>query len=70
MSAGNVPQLVAAVVAHARKQHEDSEWDIVITGMTYQDVADVIAKRGAHTPKGAIRAMRDHLLGMRQPVPA
>lgn len=70
MSAGNVPQLVAAVVAHAKKQHEDSEWDIVITGMTYQDVVDVLAKYDVRTQKGAIRAMRDHLLGLRQPVPA
>jgi hypothetical protein len=68
MSAANVPQLVQAVVNHARKQHEDSEWDIVLSGMTYQDVADVVAKRSAHTPKGAIRAMRDHLDELRQAV--
>lgn len=67
MSAANVPQLVQAVVAHARKQHEDSEWDIVISGMTYQDVAEVVAKYAAKTPKGAIRAMRDHLASVREP---
>ena len=61
MSAGNTQQLVQAVVAHARKQHEDSEWDIVITGMTYQEVADVVNKLQAKTPKSAIRAMRYHL---------
>jgi hypothetical protein len=65
MSAGNVPQLVAAVVSHARKQHEDSEWDIVISGMTFQEVADVLAKYEAKTPKGAIRAMRAHLATLR-----
>lgn len=61
MSASNVQQLVQAVVAHARKQHEDSEWDIVITGMTFQDVADILVKYEAKTPKSAIRAMRFHL---------
>ncbi len=72
MSARNMPQLVQAVVNHASKQHEDSEWDIVITGMTYQDVADVITKHAAKTPKGAIRAMRDHLASLHEPtlVPA
>lgn len=67
MSAGNLPQLVQAVVQYARKQHEDSEWDIVITGMTKQDVADVITKYKSKTPKSAIRAMRAHLL-LRDPV--
>lgn len=61
MSAGNVPQLVQAVVSHARQQHEDSEWDIVITGMTHTEVAGVIISAGAKTPNGAIRAMRDRL---------
>jgi hypothetical protein len=70
MSAANVPQLVAAVVAHARKQHEDSEWDIVLSGMTHQDVVDILAKYAVKTPKGAIRAMRDHLAGLREPVSA
>jgi hypothetical protein len=57
----NTPQLVSAVVAHAKQQHEDSAWDIVITGMTREDVAEVITKAGAKTPRGAIRAMRDRL---------
>jgi hypothetical protein len=57
----NIPQLVAAVVAHAKREHEDSVWDIVITGMTRDEVAEVITKAGAKTPKGAIRAMRDRL---------
>lgn len=57
----NAPQLVAAVVAHARKQHEDSKWDIVISGMTYTEVRDVITKADAKTARGAIRAMSDHL---------
>ncbi len=61
MSASNVQQLVQAVVKYASKQHEDSAWDIVITGMTFQDVADIIAKYEAKTPKSAIRAMRFHL---------
>jgi hypothetical protein len=64
MSAANVPQLVAAVVAHASKQHEDSEWDIVISGMTYNEVAEIITKGGARTPRAAIRALRDHLASM------
>lgn len=57
----NTPQLVAAVVAHARKQHEDSKWDIVVCGMTYTEVRDVITKADAKTARGAIRAMSDHL---------
>lgn len=57
----NKPQLVAAVVAHAKKQHEDSAWDIVITGMTRAEVEQVIVKAGAKTANGAIRAMREHL---------
>lgn len=57
----NTPQLVAAVVAHAREQHEDSKWDIVVCGMTHAEVKDVIVKAGAKTPRGAIRAMSDHL---------
>lgn len=57
----NTPQLVAAVVAHARKQHEDSKWDIVVCGMTYAEVREVIAKADAKTARGAIRAMSDHL---------
>jgi len=69
MSAGNVPQLVQAVVNHASKQHEDSEWDIVITGMTRQEVVDVLAKYEARTPKGAIRAMRAHLATLVEAVP-
>ena len=57
----NTPQLVAAVVAHALRQHEDSKWDILVSGMTRAEVRDVITKAGAKTAKGAIRAMSDHL---------
>lgn len=57
----NTPQLVAAVVAHARKQHEDSKWDIVVSGMTHAEVREIIEKYSAKTPRAAVRAMSDHL---------
>jgi hypothetical protein len=57
----NMPQLATAVVQHAKGQHEDSKWDIVVAGMTYEEVRDVITKAGAKTPRGAVRAMSEHL---------
>jgi hypothetical protein len=57
----NAPQLVAAVAAHARDQHEDSKWDVVLSGMTRDEVAEVISKAQAKTPRSAIRAMSRHL---------
>lgn len=57
----NTPQLAAAVVAHAKDQHEDSKWDIVVCGMTYVEVAEVITQAGAKTARGAVRAMSEHL---------
>lgn len=57
----NTPQLAQAIVNHARKQHEDSKWDIVISGMTYAEVREVVEKAGARTPRAAVRAMSDRL---------
>lgn len=67
MAAGNVPQLVSAVVAHALRQHEDSEWNTVVEGYRREDIATIVTKYDAKTPKQAIRAMRDHLASLRQP---
>jgi hypothetical protein len=49
------------VAAHARDQHEDSKWDVVLSGMTRDEVAEVISKAQAKTPRSAIRAMSRHL---------
>lgn len=58
----NTPRLVSAVLAYAERQHEESMWAIVWESMTRAEVAGVIGKYAARTPKQAIRAMRDHLL--------
>jgi hypothetical protein len=67
----NIEQQVSAVIAYALKQHEDSEWDIVVSGMTRPEIARVLRTDGTRTRKQAIRAMRYHLelvkLGAVQP---
>lgn len=57
----NIEQLTSAVVAHAMKQHEDSEWAIVTEGMRRDEIANVIRTAGARTVNQAKRAMRYHL---------
>lgn len=61
----DVQALVSAVVGHALKQHEDSEWNTVVEGMTRPDIATVIVKSGVTRPRQAIRAMQAHLDDMR-----
>jgi hypothetical protein len=58
-------RLASAVIAHAERQHEDSEWDIVVSGMHRYEVAEVITAAGARTPNQAIRAMQDYLDSLR-----
>ena len=57
----NVPKLASAIVAHARRQHEDSKWAIVVEGMTYSEVRGVVEVSRARTARAAIRAMDEHL---------
>lgn len=61
----NIEQLTSAVIAHALKQHEDSEWDIVVEGMTRPEIARVISEAGATTRNQAIRAIRSHMDSLR-----
>ncbi len=58
---GNIERLVAAVLAHANRQHEDSQWAHVTESMTRYDIAAVVVSAEARTPRQAVRAMRDHL---------
>lgn len=62
----NSEQLTSAVIQHALKQHEDSEWAIVVEGMRRDEIAAVVTTAGAKTRKQAIRAMRYHLELVRQ----
>jgi hypothetical protein len=57
----NIEQLVSAIVQHSLRQHEDSAWDIVATGMRRDEIATVLRSAGAHTVNQAKRAMRAHL---------
>lgn len=57
--------LTSAVIAHALRQHEDSEWDIVVEGMTRPEIARVISEAGATTRNQAIRAIRAHMDSLR-----
>lgn len=57
----NIEQLTSAVIAHALRQHEDSEWDIVVSGMRRDEIADVIRAAGATTKNQAVRAMQAKL---------
>ena len=57
----NIEQLVSGVIQHALRQHEDSEWAIVVEGMRRDEIAAVIRADGAKTRKQAIRAIRYHL---------
>ena len=73
---GNTERLVSAVVAHALRQHEDSEWDTVVEGMSRETIEAVLRVQGAKTPRQAVRAMQRHLdmltlaYGVRELVPA
>lgn len=62
----NIEQQVSAVIAHALKQHEDSEWNIVVEGMTRPEIAHILRTEGTKTRKQAIRAVRYHLELVRQ----
>lgn len=55
----NIEQLVSAVIKHALDQHEDSEWNIVVEGMTRDELARIVA--GCRTRKQALRAVRARL---------
>lgn len=57
----NIEQLTSAVIAHALKQHEDSEWDIVVDGMRRDEVAGIIRAAGATTKNQAVRAVQAQL---------
>lgn len=57
----DVQGLTSAVVAHALRQHEDSEWDIVVDGMRRDEIGAVIRAAGATTHRQAVRAVRTHL---------
>jgi hypothetical protein len=57
----NIEQLTSAVIAHALRQHEDSEWSIVVEGMRRTEVADLIRAAGATTKNQAVRAVQAKL---------
>lgn len=57
----NPEQLTSAIVAYALKQHEDSVWDIVATGMRRDEIAAVIMGAGARTVNQAKRAIVAYL---------
>lgn len=57
----NIDQLTSAIVAYALRQHEDSMWDIVATGMRRDEIAAVLMGAGAKTVNQARRAMQAHL---------
>ena len=73
---GNIERLTSAVVAHALRQHEDSQWATVVEGMSRETIAAVIRTYEARTPRQAVRAMQRHLdmmtmaYGVRELVPA
>jgi hypothetical protein len=57
----NIEQLVSAVIAHALRQHEDSEWDIVVDGMRRDEIGALIRAAGATTKNQAVRAVQAKL---------
>jgi hypothetical protein len=57
----NIEQLVSAVIAHALRQHEDSEWDIVVDGMRRDEIASLIRDAKATTKNQAVRAVQAKL---------
>lgn len=58
---GNIERLTSAVVKHALEQHEDSQWNTVVEGMSRETIAAVLRVAGARTPRQAVRAMQRHL---------
>ena len=57
----NIEQLVSAVIAHALRQHEDSEWAIVVDGMRRDELAGIIRDARATTKNQAVRAVQAKL---------
>lgn len=51
--------LIEAVKAHALRNYNQNDWDIVVEAWTDDEIAEVIVSSGAFTSDQAIRAVQE-----------